>query len=58
MGGVLMDYIGRKYSILVFSLPMFLGWVTICTAYFTKPNGFFLFYIGRTLDRYKMRILI
>ncbi len=53
IGGALMDYIGRKYSILVFSLPMLLGWITIMAAYFTKPNGFFLFYIGRTLTGIK-----
>lgn len=44
-----MDRFGRKVTVLVFSLPFLLGWATICSAHFLKPNGFFLLYIGRII---------
>ncbi|CAL8101444.1 unnamed protein product [Orchesella dallaii] len=49
LAGFLMDRCGRRRSIIIFSLPFALGWVVMCSAWLSKPQGFYLLYIGRIL---------
>lgn len=47
LAGLTMDYLGRRSAILIFSLPFLFGWIIMYSAYFLRPDGFFLLYIGR-----------
>lgn len=49
IAGFLMDRLGRKSAMLLVGFPSLLGWITLCSAEFPKPHGFYLFYVGRVV---------